>query len=92
MRILVNPKIDASNRSGHIRITDAPVSHSRCFWFFFFVKIVLVLLTAQNAKNFCRDSIKVNVIFVKSRVHLFFEKSSRSSAARRKLQFVLQNA
>ena len=28
------------------------VSHTRCFWFFFFVKIVLVLLTAQNAKIF----------------------------------------
>ena len=27
------PKNYASNRNGHIRITDAPVSHTRYFWF-----------------------------------------------------------
>ena len=46
------PKNYASNRSGHIRITDAPVSHTRYLGFFFSVNFVLVLLTAQNAKIF----------------------------------------
>ena len=33
MRILGNPKINASNRNGHIQITDAPVTHTLYFWF-----------------------------------------------------------
>ena len=33
MRVLGNPKIIASNRNGHIRITDAPVTHTCYFWF-----------------------------------------------------------
>ena len=71
MRILVNPKITLRIATAVIANAIVAVSHTRYLGFFFSVKFVLVLLTAQNAKNFCRDSIKVDVIFVKSRVHLF---------------------
>ena len=71
MRISGNPKIYASNRCGGDWFAIAAVSHTHYFGFFFYIKNVLILLTAQNAKKFHRNAVKVDVIFVKSRVHLF---------------------
>ena len=52
MRILVNPKITLRIATAVIANAIVAVSHTRYFGFFFSVKFVLVLLTAQNAKIF----------------------------------------